>query len=140
MVLNQCQEVQYRQQSHFGHGYVRWGIDMLLSRSQIKDIDSFDLCPSTPIGTSVLTLPILHKDGPPIVLFNSSGPGDRIHHPKNATAVQERCRQLGVDCKVYGSKQSGLPEVPKGGNIYDIVMKVFFKSWNLPFPGDKTTG
>ena len=90
-----------------------------------------------PMGTPQLVIPILRKNGPPFILFNSSGPSDRVHHPDNATAVEKRCKQIGVFAKAYGSKQSGLAEVPKGQDIHDIVMKLFYKSWKLPHPDEK---
>ena len=90
-----------------------------------------------PTGTPLLTVPRLRKDGPPIVVYNRSGTNDRVHHPKNAAAVQKRCQSLGVFCEAYGVEGSGLSKIPKGQNIDDIVMKVFYKSWKLPFPGEK---
>jgi len=90
-----------------------------------------------PTGTPLLTVPRLRKDGPPIVVYNRSGTGDRIHHPKNAVAVLKRCQSLGVFCEAYGVEGTGLQTIPKGQRIDDIVMKVFYKSWKLPFPGEK---
>lgn len=87
-----------------------------------------------PKGTPVLTYPKLRKDGPPIILYNRSGTNDRVHHPDNAALVHKRCKELGVLCEVYGSKQSGLPELPQGQQIQDVAMKFIFKSWKLPFP------
>ena len=92
-----------------------------------------------PTGTPLLTVPRLRKDGPPIVVYNRSGTNDRVHHPDNAAAVQKRCQSLGVFCEAYGVEGSGLRTIPKGQKIDDIVMKVFYKSWKLPFPGEKKT-
>lgn len=90
-----------------------------------------------PMGTDILILPILRKGAPPTVLYTTSGPGDHVHHPDNAKKVNEKCKKVGVYCEMYGTKQSGLPLVPEGKKIHDLVMKVFYKSWQLPFPGDK---
>jgi len=90
-----------------------------------------------PRGTPRLTVPRLRKDGPPIVVYNRSGTSDRVHHPENAAAVHKRLQSLGVYSEVYGVKGSGLPEIPEGKRIEEIVMKVFYKSWKLPFPGEK---
>ena len=90
-----------------------------------------------PTGTPLLTVPRLRKDGPPIVVYNRSGTNDRVHHPDNAAAVQKRCQSLGVFCEAYGVEGSGLRTIPKGQKIDDIVMKVFYKSWKLPVPGEK---
>lgn len=92
-----------------------------------------------PTGTPRLTVPRLRKDGPPIVIYNRSGTNDRVHHPDNAAAVHKRLQSLGVYSEVYGVKGSGLPEIPEGKNIHDIVMQVFYKSWKLPFPDEKVT-
>ena len=91
-----------------------------------------------PRGTPRLTVPRLRKDGPPIVIYNRSGTSDRVHHPENAAAVHKRLQSLGVYSEVYGVKGSGLTEIPEGKRIEEIVMKVFYKSWKLPFPGEKT--
>jgi predicted esterase len=90
-----------------------------------------------PMGTPALIVPILHRGGPPIVVYNTSAPSDRVHHPDNAVAVLKRCKQVKVPCQVYGSAKSGLPEVPEGQEIHDIVMKVFYKTWKLPNPYEK---
>ena len=85
-----------------------------------------------------MTVPKLRKDGPPVVVYNRSGTSDRVHHPENAAAVHRQLQSLGVYSEVYGVKGSGLPEIPEGKRIDDIVMKVFYKSWKLPFPGEKS--
>ena len=88
-----------------------------------------------PMGTPLLTYPKLRKDGPPILLFTYSGRNDRVHHPDNAALVRKRCEELGVACEVYGTKQSGLPQLKEGQKPEDVAMRFFFKNWNLPFPG-----
>ena len=87
-----------------------------------------------PMGTPLMTYPKLRKGGPPIILYNHSGPNDRVHHPDNAKLVHRRCKELGVKSAVYGSAQSGLPTLPKGEQIHDVAMEFFFESWNLPHP------
>ena len=86
------------------------------------------------IGTPQIIVPLLRKGGPPTVLYTYSGPSDRVHHPDNAKAVHEKCKKVGVYCELYGSKKSGLPELPDGENIPDVVMKLFYKTWKLPHP------
>ena len=86
-----------------------------------------------PMGTNILVVPQLRKDGPPIVMYNNN-PNDKVHHPDNAVAVMKRCQQLGVYCQGYGQKASGLAELPKGTDITDTVMQLFYKSWRMPFP------
>ena len=87
-----------------------------------------------PMGTPLMTYPKLRKGGPPIILYNHSGPNDKVHHPDNAAVVHKRCKELGVVSALYGSRQSGLPELPEGQELHDVVMEFFFKSWQLPFP------
>jgi predicted esterase len=87
-----------------------------------------------PMGTPLMTYPKLRKGGPPIILYNYSGPNDKVHHPDNAALVHKRCKELGVHSLLYGSKQSGLPELPPGLELHDAAMEFFFKSWQLPFP------
>ena len=87
-----------------------------------------------PMGTPLMTYPKLRKGGPAIILYNHSGLKDKVHHPDNASLVHKRCKELGVRSALYGSKQSGLPELPAGLELHDVAMEFFFKSWELPFP------
>ena len=87
-----------------------------------------------PMGTPLMTYPKLRKGGPAIILYNHSGLKDKVHHPDNASLVHKRCKELGVRSALYGSKQSGLPELPAGLQLHDVAMEFFFKSWELPFP------
>jgi predicted esterase len=87
-----------------------------------------------PMGTPLMTYPKLRKGGPPIILYNHSGPNDRVHHPDNAKLVHRRCKELGVKSDLFGSSQSGLPTLPKGKQVHDVAMEFFFESWDLPFP------
>ena len=87
-----------------------------------------------PMGTPLLNVPFLRKDGPPILLYNSSSPKDRVHHPRNAQIIHDLCQKLGAHSEVYGSKASGLPPLPKGSELTDVVMDFFYKSWNIPSP------
>ena len=87
-----------------------------------------------PMGTPLMTYPKLRKGGPAIILYNHSGLNDKVHHPDNAALVHKRCKELGVVSALYGSRQSGLPELPEGQELHDVVMEFFFKSWQLPFP------
>ena len=82
-----------------------------------------------PMGTPLVTIPRLRKDGPPIFVFNRSGPKDRVHHPDNAIFVKRKCDALGVECIAYGVKGSGLPLLPEGDEVNDLAMKFFRKSW-----------
>lgn len=82
-----------------------------------------------PMGTPLVTIPRLRKGGPPIFVYNRSGPKDRVHHPDNAIFVKRKCDSLGVECIAYGVKGSGLPVLPEGNDVNDLAMKFFQKSW-----------
>lgn len=87
-----------------------------------------------PIG-SELILRKIRRGGAPLILYTRSGPGDRIHHPDNARKVKARCDSVGVTCEMWGSKQSGLPQLPSGTSIEDQVMKLFLETWKIRLPG-----
>jgi len=82
-----------------------------------------------PMGTPLVTIPRLRKDGPPIFVYNRSGQKDRVHHPDNAIFVKRKCDSLGVECIAFGVKGSGLPVLPEGNEVNDLAMKFFQKSW-----------
>ncbi len=81
-----------------------------------------------PKGTPLL-MPFFRKDGPVVMVYNRSGKNDKIHHPDFAIMVRDRCRELGVECKAYGVKGTGLDQLPNDKNIYDLAMNFFRKSW-----------
>jgi len=85
-----------------------------------------------PMGTPLLTIPFLRRDGPPIFVYNRSGRNDRVHHPDNALFVKKQCDLLGVKCTAYGSKGSGLPVLPEGEDVNDLAMNFFRESWKKP--------
>lgn len=87
-----------------------------------------------PMGTPLLNVPFLRGDGAPILLYSTSSPKDRVHHPKNARLIHELCQKLGVHSQLYGSKASGLPILPPDMELHEVAMQFFYKSWKLPFP------
>lgn len=86
-----------------------------------------------PYGSSFL-LSRIRRKGPPLVLYTSSGPSDKVHHPDNAKQFKKHCDKMRIECEMYGTKASGLPELPKGISIEQKVMKVFCKAWQIPLP------
>jgi acetyl esterase/lipase len=84
-----------------------------------------------PMGTDGMILPLIGKGGPPIVVYNFTGPDDQVHHVRYATMVGERCKKVGVPCEVWGTKANGLPTLPDGESMDAHVMKVFYKAWKL---------
>jgi hypothetical protein len=71
----------------------------------------------------------INKGDPPLVLFTKSGKNDKVHHPDNASFIKAQCDSIGVDCLLYGSKTSGLPQLPDNKSIEEIVLEVFLKQW-----------
>lgn len=49
---------------------------------------------------------------PPMLLFTTSGPNDRIHNPVYARQIKEHCDSVKVPCQLFGSSRSGLPQLP----------------------------
>ena len=82
-----------------------------------------------PMGTPLITIPFLRKEGPPILVYNRSNRDDRVHHPDNAIFVKKKCDLLGVECQVYGVEGSGLPVLPKEVDVNDLAMEFFKQSW-----------
>jgi hypothetical protein len=44
--------------------------------------------------------------------------------------IRKRCEELGIECHAYGVAGTGLGQLPKGENLYDVAMDFFRKSWN----------
>ena len=84
-----------------------------------------------PMGTDMMILPHISRDGPPIIVHNFTGPDDQIHHVRFAKMVGERCKKVGVYCEVWGTKANGLPVLPDGESMDVRVMNLFYKSWRL---------
>jgi len=82
-----------------------------------------------PKGTPLIT-PFFREDGPSVMVYNRSGKADQIHHPDFALMIRKRCEELGIECHAYGVAGTGLDQLPKGENLYDLAMDFFRKSWN----------
>ena len=84
-----------------------------------------------PMGTDAMILPLIGKGGPPIVVYNFTGPDDQIHHVSYAKRVGERCKKVGVPCEVWGTEANGLPTLPDEESMDAHVMAIFYKAWKL---------
>ena len=82
-----------------------------------------------PKGTPLIT-PFFREDGPSVMVYNRSGKADQIHHPDFALMIRKRCEELGIECHAYGVAGTGLGQLPKGENLYDLAMDFFRKSWD----------
>jgi len=58
---------------------------------------------------------------PELFLFTRSGSNDRTHHPRYAQDLYDQCLKVGMDCHLYGSEISGLPQLKEGETILDVV-------------------
>jgi len=84
-----------------------------------------------PMGTDAMILPLIGKGGPPIIVYNFTGPDDQVHHVRFAKMVGERCKKVGVYCEVWGTEANGLPTLPDGESMDAHVMAIFYKAWKL---------
>jgi predicted esterase len=82
-----------------------------------------------PYGAEALVLRRLNKDFPPTIIYQSSGPDDQVHHPKHAQTLKDACDNKDVTCELWGSKKSGLPQLPGGTKPIEAVLEFFFKQW-----------
>jgi acetyl esterase/lipase len=87
-----------------------------------------------PIGTDLLVLRHIGRGDPPIIVYNPSGPNDKIHPASSAKQVLNRCRKVGVYCEIWGTKANGLPTLPDGTSIDARAMKLIYRAWRLPLP------
>lgn len=66
----------------------------------------------------------IRADSPPLILYTSSGPSDKVHHPDLARSLKEHCDKVGAPCWLYGSQASGLPQVPQDGRFVAHAMEI----------------
>ncbi|MFO7870892.1 MAG: alpha/beta hydrolase [Kiritimatiellia bacterium] len=65
----------------------------------------------------------------PLVVYTRSRAGDAVHDPEQAKIFKKHCDTVGVKCEIYGTGDNGLPAVPDGETIEDIVMECFYRCW-----------
>jgi hypothetical protein len=90
-----------------------------------------------PIGTDQLVLQKIKRGGPPTILYTTSNLKDKVHHPRYAQMVFDRCKKLGIYSEIFGRSGSGLPALKKGTTMESHAMQLFFKIWKLKYPGGK---
>ncbi len=71
----------------------------------------------------------MHGGDAPLILYTLSPPGEKIHSPVYAQAIQQHCEEVGIPCTVYGSVPSGLPPLPEGKSIVDVALSTFEANW-----------
>lgn len=87
-----------------------------------------------PIGTEPLVLTKIKKGGPPTILYTKSNLKDRVHHPRYAQMIHDRCQKCDIYSEVWGAAGSGLPALKRGTNIENQAMQVFFLAWKMKLP------
>jgi len=82
-----------------------------------------------PMGTELMVLRFMKRGGPPIMLYTTSPPSDRVHHPRYAQMVFNKARALGIAAELWGNARSGLKTLPEGVALEDRVFAFFAKAW-----------
>jgi len=65
----------------------------------------------------------LQADAPAMFLFTISGEQDKMHSPRYARVLYDRCQEVGMNCHLYGSPVSGLPQLKDGEQIIDVMAR-----------------
>ncbi len=80
----------------------------------------------------------IKKGAPALILYTRSGTRNELHHPKHAKFFKRHCDSVGVKCELYGTKASGLPELPADLAIEDRVTEFFAEQWKQHGPTKST--
>lgn len=67
----------------------------------------------------------MQKRDVPLIIFNASDTSDKIHSPVYAQAVFDLAESLGIPASVYGTPQSGLPQLPEGKTLLAVALATF---------------
>lgn len=65
----------------------------------------------------------LSAGAPDMFFYTISGERDNMHNPGYAKRLYDQCQVVGMDCYLYGSKASGLPQLELGQSIMDVVVE-----------------
>lgn len=77
---------------------------------------------------------VIDEGEPSIILFTRSGPDDFMHNPAYARAIDEHCRSVGVKSFLFGSRQSGLPQIPEGKTFVETAFTIVSEAWKHTNP------
>jgi predicted esterase len=78
---------------------------------------------------SLYLLTAVKKGDPPLILYTRAGANNKVHNPRYARKFKKYFDTVGVKCELYGSKASGLPQLPAGLAIEERVMQLFSNQW-----------
>ncbi len=84
-----------------------------------------------PYGADFLVLRGIKRSCPPIIMYHSSGPDDKVHHPTQAKKLKDICDKKRVECELWGSKKSGFTQLPNNEKPDVAMLKFFHKKWKL---------
>ena len=82
------------------------------------------------LGTQFI-LPKMGKNLAPSIIYQPHPESDRLHAPKFAQMIKDKCDKLGVTCVIYGSDKNKLPQLPEGKDKYAVTLAFYRKTWNL---------
>jgi predicted esterase len=83
-----------------------------------------------PYGAEFWILRKMNKRFPPTFIYQVSGPGDEVHHPRFAQKLKDACDAKGVTCELWGSRKSGLPQLPDGKKPLSAMLEFFARQWD----------
>ncbi len=84
-----------------------------------------------PMGTEYFSLPHIKRSSPPIMIYQRAPTSDKIHHPKYAQMVKEKCDKQKAECVLYGTGRNGIAKVPDGQNPKEVMMNFFLSKWGM---------
>ncbi|MEO1701749.1 MAG: alpha/beta hydrolase fold domain-containing protein [Pseudomonadota bacterium] len=96
-------------------------ISQYLAYAKNEDVEAV-LALQTPYGIE-LVIDELSSGAPEMFFYTLSGPTDKTHHPSYAQELYDQCEKVGMECHLYGSRVSGLPQLKAGETIVDVVAK-----------------
>ena len=72
----------------------------------------------------------IKKNGAPLLLYTISDTKDHIHHPSYAKYLKKHCDNNDIVCHLYGSKASGLPQIPADKNFVRFALSILQRHWS----------
>lgn len=95
-----------------------------------KDINSIGAF-MQPMGTEGFVLPHIKKNSPPIFIYQQNPESDKIHHPKYAKMVKEKCDRKKSECILWGTGKNGIEKLPNGKNYKTALLEFFKEHWGI---------
>ncbi|MEO0542787.1 MAG: alpha/beta hydrolase [Pseudomonadota bacterium] len=96
-------------------------ISQYLAYAEEEDVQGV-LALQTPWAVDLI-IDELRAGAPDMFFYTKSGPGDRTHHPSYARELYDQCQKVGMDCYLYGSEVSGLPQLSADQSLVDVALE-----------------